>query len=258
MGPEAVRVVPIETALAASGLRVMVVAGAPSPWSQAVLAILHIKQVPFLLVRTRTSEPSFKAWKGATNLPVVLHDGEPARTGWAEILALSERLAPDVPLVPADPETRVHIRGLCHEVMGEGAMLWCSRLLAIDAGMETRGRDGFPLRAAEYLAPRYGYQTMPIRNLHERAVEVLRLLGTELERSAGPYYLGDRITALDLYSAAAINALVPLPDTVCPMTPEVRAAFGWMGEQFRDDLSPTLLAHRDFMVSKHFPLPIEL
>jgi len=142
--------------------------------------------------------------------------------------------------------------------MGEGAMLWCSRLLAIDAGMETQGREGFPLRAAEYLAPRYGYQTMPTRKLHERAVEVLRLLGRELERSAGPYYLGDRITALDLHSAAAINALVPLPDTVCLMTPEARAAFGWMGAQFRDEISTALLAHRDFVVSNHFPLPIEL
>lgn len=255
---EAVRATPLDTALAASGLRVIVTAGVPSPWSQAALAILGFKRLSFEVVRTRASDPAFRAWNGTRNLPAVLFGTEPVRTGWAEILALSERLAPDATLLPADPVTRIHILGLCHELMGEGGMLWCSRLLAIEAGLATRGREGFPLPVAEYLAPRYGHGTVPASKLQARAATVLTFLEAELARSSGSCYVDDKITAIDLYSAAAMNALVPLPDGACPMVPAMRAAFEGMGKQLMGAIPPALLAHRDFVVATHFSLPIEL
>lgn len=250
--------VDLETALAAPGLRVIVTAGAPSPWSQAALAILNFKAVPFLLVRTRASEPAFREWNGASNLPAVLFDNEPVRTGWVEILALAERLACDALLVPREPAERVRMLGLCHEVMSEGALLWCARLLAIEAGIATEGREGFPLQAARYLAPRYGQGTVPVAQLRARAADVLSLLDAELSLSSGPCFRGSSTSALDLYSAVAMNALVPLPQASCPMVPAMRAAFEWMGKQLAGAIPPALLAHRDFVVSRHFELPIEL
>lgn len=251
-------VVDLATALAATGLRVVVTAGAPSPWSQSALAILNFKRIPYLLVRTRASDPAFSQWNGARNLPAVLFDGEPVRTGWAEILALAERLAPEGDLVPANSAERVGMLGLCHEVMSEGALLWSARLLAIESGLATEGREGFPLQAARYLAPRYGHGTVPVAQARARAVEVLALLDAELARSSGPYYLGRRFSALDLYSAVAMNALVPLPDAVCPLSPPMRAAFEWMGRNLEGAIPQALLAHRDDVVSRHFQLPIEL
>lgn len=251
-------VVDLQTALGAPGLRVLVTAGAPSPWSQAALAILHFKKVPFLLVRTRATDPAFREWKGAVNLPAVLFNDDPVRTGWAEILALAERLAPEARLVPADATERVRVLGLSHELMSEGAMLWCARLLAIEAGLATEGREGFPLQAARYLAPRYGSGTVPVQQLRDRAAEILSHLAAELERSSGPCFCGDTLSALDLYSAVAMNALVPLPDNLCPMAPPMRDAFEWMGKQLAGAIPPALLAHRDYVVSRHFDLPIDL
>jgi glutathione S-transferase len=200
----------------------------------------------------------------------VLLDEQPVRTGWAEILDVAEHLAPSTPLLPADPRERVHVMGLCHEIMGEGALLWSARLLSIDAGLETEGREGFPSRVAQYLAPRYGWteEGAPAARARARtrAVEALALLDGELAsararergRGEGPFYAGATMTALDLYSAAALNALVPLPDTDCPMAPAFRAAFAFMGTTLGDAITPALLAHRDHVVKQAFELPIAL
>lgn len=251
-------VVDLETALAAPGLRLVVAQGIPSPWSQAALAIFRVKKLPVHVVRTRALDPAFQRWNGARNLPAVLMDDDPIRTGWAEILALAERIAPEPPLVPRDPRDRVHVMGLCHELMGEGALLWCARLLAIDAGLSTEGREGFPLRVAQYLAPRYGWMSASVAPARARAIEVLALLNDELSRQRGPYFAGETMTALDLYSAAAMNTLVPLPEADCPIAPPFRAAFTWMGAALGDAITPALLAHRDHVVARTVDLPIAL
>ena len=188
----------------------------------------------------------------------MLFSDEPARTGWAEILALAERLAPEVRLVPADAAEQVRVLGLSHEVMSEGAMLWCARLLAIEAGRATNGREGFPLQAARYLAPRYRSGTVPVPLLRARAAGILSHLATELARSSGPGFCGDTISAIDLYSAVAMHALVPLPDGLCPMVPAMRAAFEWMGRSLHGAMPAALIAHRDYIVARHFQLPIDL
>jgi len=250
-------VVDLETALAAPGLRIVVAAGVPSPWSQAALAIFRFKKLPVQVVRSRTPDPAFLAWKGARNVPVVLMDDEPVRTGWAEILALAERLAPETPLVPAAARERAHVMGLSHEIMSEGGLLWSARLVTIDAGLSTEGREGFPLRAAQYLAPRYGWTKGCAAPSRARAIDSLAMLDAELARG-GRYYAGDTMTALDIYSAAAMNTLAPLPEADCPMSPPMRAAFTSMGRALGDAITPALLAHRDDVVARTGGLPIEL
>jgi len=250
--------VDLETALALPGLRLVVAAGVPSPWSQVALTLIRFKKLPFHGTRTRAADPAFQRWGAARNLPAVLMDDEPIRTGWAEILALAERLAPDAPLLPTDPRERAHVMGLCHELMSEGGLLWCARVVAIDLGLSTDGREGFPLQVAQYLAPRYGWTKTGVPRALARATEGLALLDAELAREQGPYYAGDTMTALDLYSAAAMNALVPLPDKDCPMAAPFRVAFTSMGRALGDAITPALLAHRDHVVARHIDLPIEL
>ncbi len=250
--------VDLDVALPGSGLRLVVLAGVPSPWSQAALAILRYKKLSFMCARSRAVDPSFQTWGGARNLPALLMDDQPIRTGWAEILALAESLQREPALVPTDQEQRIRTVGLCHEVLGEGGLLWCARLLAIDAGLSTDGSEGFPLRSAQYLAPRYGWAPSCAPVAKDRAVEVLASLDRELMQTGGPYYSGSSITALDLYSAAAMNALIPLPDTDCPMPAPQRAAFTWMGRALGNAITPKLRAHRDRVVSEFFELPIEL
>src|SRR4051794_35124492 len=97
--------VDITAARVARGLRLAVIGSPPSPWSEAAQALFGLRGVDALVVRfKRGGDDQLAAWTGARNLPVALYDDEPPRTGWADILALAERLGgPDAPpLVPTE------------------------------------------------------------------------------------------------------------------------------------------------------------
>ena len=244
-----------DTALASAGLRLVILDGVPSPWSQAALAIFRYKQLPFAYASSRTTDAAFRSWNGARNLPAVLLDDAPVLTGWAEILNLSERLAPEPSLLLNAGEARLRAIGLCHELMSDGGLAWNARLLAIDRGLSTDGQEGFPLRAAQYLAPRYGWHPSCAPRAREHALRSLALLDTELARNRGPYFAGSEASAPDLYSAATLNALVPLPDIVFPIAPPLRAAFAWMGQTLAEAISPAIIEHRDRVVARFFEPP---
>ena len=88
--------VPIEAARALPGLRLLVIQGVPSPWSQAAKALLRVKQIPYTLVHRLPSDPpgALEGWTGQSSFPAAMYESERPRTGWAEILLLAERLAP--------------------------------------------------------------------------------------------------------------------------------------------------------------------
>ena len=90
----------------------------------------------------------------------LLAPGEPIRTHWTEILETAERLGAErgsPSLVPTDEDDRMRLFGLAHGLLGENGLVWSSRLLVIHRALVTEGKEGFPLRIAQYLAPKYGY-----------------------------------------------------------------------------------------------------
>lgn len=244
--------VDLDTARATRGLRLVVASGIPSPWSEAAKGLFRLEGVPFVAVRLGPFDKEVRQWTRARNAPAAMFDDEPARTGWADILELAERLAPAPSLVPTRPADRVHMFGLAHELMGEGGVLWCGRLLTIGEGLATEGARGFPPMVGQYLAPRYGFAPDRLAAARARVREGLDLLAEALGSKA--HYFGERVTALDVYSAAATNILDPLPEEQCPILPPIRHAF----ESMRGELvvPPVLLAHRDRMMERHLELPI--
>ena len=73
-----------------------------------------------------------------------------------------------------------------------------------------------------------------------------------------PYFF-ETLTALDLYSAAVLFSIAPLPDDVCPMGPVGRKAFRVFEDAaFRNLIPPVLLQHRDYVVKRHFATPLHL
>ena len=98
----------IEQALEMPGLRLVLIPGLPGPWGETAKGIFHVKQVPFVRVRHKTGDPDYlealKKWTGQTSYPVATYNDERPRTTWTDILFLAERLAPQPPLIPADPE----------------------------------------------------------------------------------------------------------------------------------------------------------
>jgi glutathione S-transferase len=254
-----VRFVELEEARAARGLRVVVAANVPSPWSQAALGTLDAKGLDYVAVRLRRADDEIRAWTGSRNAPVVLFDDEPPRTGWADILALGERLGGRLPLVPDDDDERVRMLGLSHEILGEGGLGWSVRLLLTHLGLETDGRRGWPRPVAEYLAPRYGYAPERVGLARARALAVLALLDRTLAESRArghEYLLGAAPTALDIHCAVGIGVIAPLTEAECPTPAPVRRAIETLDEEVRAGVTGALLAHRARVYARHLVLPV--
>lgn len=250
--------VDLEAAKSAKGVRIVTVGGIPSPWSEAAKGLFRLSRVPFVAVRLMPGDKEVREWTRARNAPAVMVDSEPARTGWAEILELVERIAPPDArsLVPAAPPDRVRMFGLAHEVMGEGGLLWSSRLVTVHAGLESDGARGFPPPIATYLAKRYGYAKDRIEQAKARVSEAWTLLAEALGRREY-FFFDDRPSALDVYVAATINIFALPPDDRCAMWPPVRAAFESMRGTLADPPA-SLVALRDRMYERHLPSVIEL
>jgi glutathione S-transferase len=248
--------VDVETARARRGMRLVVLGGVPSPWSEAAKAIFRVKRIPFVAVRLVGKDEAIRAWTGVSNGPVAMYDDEPPRPGWAEILALAERVAPGPSLLPERAEDRAAMLGWAHEILGEDGLLWNGRLVGIDLGLATEGARGFPIPVAKYLGKKYGYAKERMPRAVARAKEQLAALARFLTSGAGPHFFGDRLTALDLYSAAAMGTIAPLPDELCPMMPIIRDVFDATRREI--EAPEALLSHRDRVYREHFELPVQL
>jgi len=192
-------------------------------------------------------------WTGAVNVPVVLHDDEPARTSWAAIVGLVARLAPGT-VVPTDPVARADMMGWLELVAGEGGLGWNARLAMIHTSL-TEGR-GFPTPVAQQLAKRYGYTPDVTAGLRDRVRDQLAALAGRLR---GDYFGGAAPDALDVYVATFLTPLTVLDDTTCPqMLGLLRHAFGTARELLADLVPAALSAHRARMFERHLPLPIRL
>lgn len=253
--------VALEEAKQRGGMRLVTVGGVPSPWSEAAKGILRLKRIPFVGVRLVPGDAAVAAWTQRSNAPVAMYEDEPPRDGWAGILLLAERIAPEPPLIPADPAERAWLFGLAHEICGELGLGWCRRLDGIALSLESDGAVGFPRSVAEMLGARYGYRPGCGKQARARVVELLGLLAGRLhaQRGAGnPYYLGSGLTALDLYSATFLSILDPLPPEQCPMPDFLRRTFASRDPETEKALDPILLEHRDRIYREHLELPVTL
>jgi glutathione S-transferase len=249
----------VEEAIPRKGLRMVVLGKVPSPWGEAAKGIFHIKRLAFSAVRLVYDNEALKSWAGQLSAPVAMYDDEPPRSGWAEILMLAERLAPTPALLPGDPHARAQAVALADKFCGPGGLGWNRRLQAVHAGL-TAGA-GFPERVARFLGDKYGYDPADAGRYTPRVVELLGEVAAALraQRAAGKdYYLGDRLSALDVYSATFMGLIEPLPEAQCAMSPTLRAALEWLDEETRAALDPVLLEHRDMMYSRHLETPLAL
>jgi glutathione S-transferase len=254
--------VDLEEARISRGARLVVVPGLPSPYSEAAKGILKVKGIDTLLVRFSRSDDGLKQWSGWHNAPVLRIDEQPPRTHWSDILCAAETLRESPRLVPVDPEERERMMGLSHELLGEGGLAWNARLLVIDRGLTTEGREGFPLRLAQYLAPKYGHAPERVGLAKANVLAVLARFA-DLARHARArghaYLLGDSLTALDIYLASTLGVLSPMPPDQCPgLLPALRHALETAAPDVRAGVPSILLEHRDFVYERHLELPVEL
>ena len=237
------------------GIKLALTAGVPGPWSESAKHIFRIKKIPFIPVAQLLAQPNeeLQAWTGQRNAPVVMVEGMPPKSNWADILMLAERLAPEPALMPSSSAERIEAFGLCAEICAEGGFLWASRTLTLAAAKEGPARNELMQRA-------YGGTAAEIANAPARVADILGMLADRLkvqEKRGSPYLLGNKLLACDIYWACFSQSVAVLPPDMCPMPEPLRRIYENVPASTRAALDPILLRHRDFIYREHIGLPLD-
>ncbi len=241
----------VEKARGMSGLRVVLTPGVPGPWSEAAKGILHVKQLPYVKVRQELGgeNRALLEWTAQAAAPVM---------AWNDQLWLAERLRPQPALIPAGLDDRIMMFGYANELCGESGFGWSKRLMIIRDGFasgDARGRKLF-----DYLAHKYGYDEAAAKAAPARIAGILDALRARLEaqRARGSrFFIGDGLSALDIYWATFAALIDPLPDEVCRLTPGFRQVYTNTDPTIRAATAPILLEHRDFIYRNYLELPLD-
>ncbi|MEJ7935509.1 hypothetical protein WG907_14735 [Sphingobium sp. AN558] len=253
-----VRYIPVEQARSMSGLRIAFTQGVPGAWSVAIKAILELKGIDYIPVAQEPGQPNdaLKAWTGQTSAPVAMFNNDRIRANWSEMLILAEQLQPEPRLIPADEEGRIALFGLCHEICGDDGLGWNVRLMLMS------GERG-PKDADDSDNPMRQKYTSPVTNDYARTRiwSILNAMVSRLDAQSAKgnrYFMGDRLTAADIYWTAFSNLFSPMSKDLCTM-PDYFHTYGPLLEQYLEaPVPPKLLAHRDYIAGKYFRTPISL
>ena len=246
-----------EDAISAQGIRMTVVSATPSAWGEAAKGIFHVKGLPWKAVRYNMMDKTQSDWIGFENAPSVVFNDEAAINGWLNILNFAENQT-DIPSLVPDGSRELCLR-LSDDFCGTDGLGWHRRLMAVHAGLT--GKGGFALPIAQYLGLKYGYSEDRMDHAYARMISLLTEFVSRLksqEASGSPYYIGECLTCVDIYSACFMGFFDPLPEAHCPMHPKTRAVFKGRYLETDHAFDPILLKHRDYIYETYLELPLSL
>jgi len=240
------------------GLRLALTVGGPAPWSQAAKSIFHVKKISYIPVAQYGGQANedLVAWTGHRNAPVAMYEQEPARTGWYEILLLAERLAPTPSLLPQTVEDRALMIGLSNELCGEEGFTWQARHIMFDTLLKTQG-EAFKHNP---MVRAYGYSAQNAAAAPTKMKPILDALSTRLHRqqeAGSRYFIGEQLTALDLYWANMSQIIDPYPPEKNPMPDFFRRLWAPVRAAVESAIDPILITHRDFIFAQYLTLPLD-
>mgnify|MGYP005839990263 CR=1 FL=1 len=234
------------------GVRLVLSVGVPGPWGEAAKAVLHHHRIGFAAVAQDAMAPNAElvAWTGCRNAPQLVADDLPALTGWHEILGWAERHGAGAPLLPAQPEPRAEVLGLCALIAGPDGLGWTHRI-AMLAAMGALA----PGTALAQAGRAYGCTPAAVEAAPARVAAILAHLDARLAR--GEWLAGATLSAADLYWAAFSIMLQPLPREVNPMPDLLWQLYCPGSAEVAAALTPRLLAHRERVWRDHIGLPLD-
>ena len=253
----------VEEARPMSGLRVVLSPGVPGPWSEAAKGILHVKKIPYVKVRQEIGgeNRALYEWTAQATAPVFVWNDEPPRSTWIQQLYLAERLQPTPALIPESIDERMTMFGYCNELCGEHGFGWSKRLLLLHPALSTPNADPKSVGFSQYLGNKYGYNTPEAEAAPAHCAEILRTLTARLEqqRAKGSrFFIGNQLSALDIYWAAFAALIQPLPHEQCPMPSSFRKMYTNTDPVIQAAAHSLLFEHRDFIYQQYLELPIDL
>jgi glutathione S-transferase len=147
--------------------------------------------------------------------------------------------------------------GLSHEICGQMGIGWNRRLQLFAPAYAA----GSPPPNIALMGSKYGYDEGAAKAAGERIAASLKALTQQLKSQYGRgvrYFIGDSLSAVDIYWTAFANLLNPLPKEQCPMSEALRPAFSASDPVVKAALDPLLLEHRSRIFHTHFRDPMEL
>ncbi len=252
------RYLSIEEGRKAPGLRLVLTQGVPGPWGEAAKAIFKVKGLAYRAVAQEGGgeNAQLQEWTGQAAAPVAIYEDEPPRIDSIDILFLAERLAPELALIPRDMQQRVTMFGLAREIIGRRGLGWSRRIMLLAPLMQ----QDDPPESIQRLAQRYGYRDQLMNTAPFDVARILDHLAVTLARQSergSRYFVGDALSAVDIYWACFSLMLSPLPDEHCPMPDWLRVSYAEIGPVIAASLVPALLLQRDFVFAEHIGLPLD-
>lgn len=253
----------VTEAKAHDGVRLVLTAGAPGPWGEAIKGMLHVKKIPFLRVGQDAGgeNPELIAWTGIRNAPQIIAEDDKPLHAWLDLIHFAEKRAPNPQLIPADANDRVLMFGLIHELAGAEGYAW-NRRLSLFKPMMDMVKQG-PNKAFEpvqRMAAQYGYDEDAAATASGKVAGVLNLLSERLRLQAAAggsrYLVGEQLCALDIYWAVFAGLVAPLSEDRCAMPDYLRQSYGAADETIEAALTPELLEHRDYIYDTYLELPV--
>lgn len=208
------------------GLRLILCAGTPGVWGEAVKAMFHVKGIDYLAVAMKPGfeNPELEQWTAQSSAPAIVTAENKVLTHWEQFVWLAEELQAEPALIPKSLEQRTLMFGLLREIAGVDGLGWLRRLQSVHA---SGGPDA--AEALQRLAAKYGYSDSAVEQAAQRLSAILALLAQQLRKQASAgstFYIANSLTALDLYSAIFIGVMIrPLPANKIPMPKGMRWAF---------------------------------
>jgi len=246
-----------------SGLRLVLTLGVPGPWSEAAKGILYVKKIPYVRVRQELGgpNPELTEWTAQATAPVAIWNDEPPRSTWIEQLFLAERLEPTPALIPDNIEDRMLMFGYCNELCGEHGYGWSKRLMLLHTVLTDSDADESARAFATHMGNKYGYTREEAEAAPARVANIVTTLGSRLEQqqsTGSRFFIGNQLSALDIYWAAFAALIQPLPHELCPMPNAFRAMYINTDPVVQAAVKPILLEHRDFIYQEYLELPVDL
>ncbi|MEM1113581.1 MAG: hypothetical protein AAGI11_16825 [Pseudomonadota bacterium] len=241
-----------------AGLRLVLTAGVPGPWGEAIKSIFAFKALPFAAVRQEAAgdNAALLEWTGQDSAPVAVLDDLPPVCHWLDQWMLAERMAPDKPLLPADPALAAEAIGVSALIAGVHGFGWNRRLQLMQPVLAMEN----PPPGFLHMGRKYGCTPEATAAATQRLQAICADLDARLARQAAAgsdYFVGAQATAADLYWAAFLVMIKPLPADLCPMDEGMRAIYSGADEATQGCISERLEQHRDMVYARHIQLPLD-
>jgi glutathione S-transferase len=243
------------------GLRLVLTAGVPGPWGEAAKAIFKLRGLPFVAVEQKTFQPNeeLAEWTGHRNAPIACLDDEPPLTGWLEKLLLAERVGSGPSLVPENEGDRALCLGYSIELCGPDGFGWNRRHQVLKSYLgQFPGEDGPPHLVKALKG--YGVTDAALARASRRIVAILDGLDARLNQQQAKghrYFVGDALSALDVYWACFSMMIRPLRRELNPMPDWLWPLYSDCENNVAAALTPALVAHRDMVFERHIGVPLD-